>query len=83
MQALDRTVGVAHCAANSAGFAQHMPRLQRLPQFKVRALILNFATEGEAELGLRLVPVFTQFEAMVTKVAQHIAEILPDISAAA
>ena len=57
LQPLGRRVGVARRSADRAGFAEHMPRLQRLAQFELDAFVLDLAAERKAELGLRFVPV--------------------------
>ncbi len=48
LQALGRRIGVARCPADRARFPQHMPRLQRLAQFELDALVLDLAAERES-----------------------------------
>ncbi len=68
LQALDRAVGIAHSATDRTGLAQHVPWLQRLPDFELRALVFHLAAEGEPELGLRLIPFRPEDEAVIGKV---------------
>ena len=57
LQPLGRRVGIARRSADRAGFAKHMPRLERLAQFELDSLVLDLAAERKPELGLRFVPV--------------------------
>ena len=49
-----------------------MPRFERLPEFKMDALVLNLAAEREAEFGLRLIPFSAEIEAMTPEIADSI-----------
>ena len=56
LQPLDRRVDVARGAAAARLFAQHVPRLDRLPQLHVHAVVDDAAVDGEAELEVRREP---------------------------
>ena len=54
-----------------------MPRLQRLAQFELDALVLDLAAERKAELGLRFVPVGAKRIAVRLEIGEDAKEILP------
>ena len=56
-----------------------MPGLERLAQFELDALVFDLAAEREAELGLRLVPVGAEGEAVRLQIGEHVEEVLPDV----
>ena len=54
-----------------------MPRLQRLAQFKLDALVIDLAAERKAELGLRFVPVGAKWIAVRLEISEDAEKILP------
>ena len=56
LQPLDRGIDKARGAAGSAFLAEHMPRLQRVPEFELDAAVVDRAVERKAEFALRLEP---------------------------
>ena len=70
LQALDRGVDKARGALVAHLLAEHVPGLERLAQFQFHTLDLDLAAEGEAELGLRLVPDGVEREAVIGEVAE-------------
>ena len=83
LQPLDRGIDEAHGAADRALLAHHVPRLERLAQFQLDAVVLDLAAEREAEFELRLEPFGAEVEAVLLEVVEHVEEIRPDDNAAA
>src|SRR6185369_5325353 len=50
LQPLHRRVDIAHSAARRALFAEHMPGLQRLPQFERDAAMMDAAEHRKTKL---------------------------------
>src|SRR6476659_8975368 len=78
LQPLDRTIDIAHGAAGRALFAEHMPGLQRLPQFERDAAMMD-ATEGrKSKLELGRIPFRREFVAGLPELIEHAEEIFPE-----
>src|SRR5262249_22701757 len=77
-QRSERRIDEARGAANDAFLAQHIPWLERLPQFEPHAGALDRAQKRKAELALRYEP--GRFEAIAgaSQVIEHAEEVLPD-----
>ena len=78
---LGRRIGVAGGAADGAGLAEHVPGLERLADLELDALVFDLAAERKAELGLRLVPVGAEVEALELEVGEDVEKVLPDVMA--
>ena len=77
LQPLDRTVDVPHRGSDGAFLAQHVPGLQRGPQFQMQAPVGDLADLRETEFPVGQVPGGFQRESGVARLADHIAKILP------
>ena len=78
LQAFDRRVDVAR-RSRSAGFlAQHVPRLDRLTQFKFDPVQHHLADPRKAELEMRSEPRFAHGQADLLQFPQDLAEVLED-----
>src|SRR5271166_866043 len=55
-----------------------MPRLQRLAQFELNALVFGLAAERKTKFGLRFVPVGAEGVAMRSQIGEHVEDIFPD-----
>jgi len=78
LQPLGRTVDIAHRAADRPGFAQHVPRFERMADLQPHAARVDAAVDGEAELPLRLEPVGIEIITRGPQVGQDFKEIGPD-----
>ena len=76
-QPLQRRVDVADRAAAAGLFAQHMPRLDRVPQFQVHRLARHAADLRKAKLEVRHEPVQLEGVAGLPQIVDDFGEILP------
>ena len=81
LQALHRGINKAHCAADRALFAHHVPGFECLTQFEPDPIHFDFPAKGEAEFELGGEPFGLEVETMLAQVLQHTEEILPDETA--
>src|SRR6187551_2824012 len=78
LQPLHRTVDIAHGAAGRALFAEHMPRLQRLPQFQRDAAMVDAAEGRKPKLELSRIPFRRELVAGLPELIEHAEKILPE-----
>ena len=78
LQPLHRTIDIAHGAAGRAFFAEHMPGLQRLPQFERDAAMMDAAERRKTKLELRRIPFRREFVAGLPELIEHAEKILPE-----
>src|SRR5439155_23045626 len=78
LQAFDGRVNIAHGAAGGSLFAEHMPGLQRLPQFERDAAMMDAAEHRKAKLELGGVPFVRKLVAGLPEFIEHAEKILPE-----
>src|SRR5262245_16353176 len=78
LKPLDRRVDEARGAARCAFFAQHMPRLKRVPHLELYAAVLDDAVARETELACCVEPHRIEIVTEAPQVIEHFEEILPD-----
>src|SRR5205807_3966903 len=78
LQALHRTIDIAHRAAGRAFFAEHVPGLQRLPQFERDAAMMDAAEHRKTKLELRRIPFRRKLVAGLPEFIEHTEKILPE-----
>src|SRR5262249_590512 len=75
LQPFQGTVDITHRAARSRFLGQHMPRLERRPQFYVDVALRKIADAGESKLKMRCEPTQLKWVARGVEVCQHVPEI--------
>src|SRR6478672_9245840 len=78
LQPLYRRIDIAHGAAGRALFAEHMPGLQRLPQFERDAAMMDAAESRKTKLELGRIPFRREFVAGLPELIEHAEEIFPE-----
>src|SRR5947208_16513509 len=78
LQPLNRGIDETGGAARGPLLAEHMPRLQRLPEFKLDTAMGDGAVERKPEFALRVEPDWVEWIAGVAQVGEHAEKILPD-----
>src|SRR5215471_1261037 len=78
LKALDRGIDKARGAADHAFFSEHMPGLERLPQFERDAAVLDRTEIRKAEFALGFEPGRIERVAGAAQIAKHIQKVLPD-----
>ena len=79
LHSLHRGIDIAGGAAQSLFLAQHVPWLQRLPQFQFDIPLDDAAIMRETELEERQEPVALEGKTRLVQVVRHILEVFPDI----
>src|SRR3984893_759032 len=78
LQPLDRGVDQARGDASGRIFAQHVPRLQRVSQFKLDATVGDSAIERKTKLALGMKPLRIEVIAGAAEILQNIEKVPPD-----
>ena len=78
LQTLHGCIDKPHRAADGAFFAQHMPGLQRLPDFELHAAMLDNSKHRKPELELRFEPRHVEFISGALQIGERAAKILLD-----
>src|SRR5690349_6792215 len=69
---LERRIDVSRRAARAGLFAEHRPRLQRVPDLELDVAAPHRAVAGKAELVLRLEPLPAEREPRTPEIAEHL-----------
>src|SRR5262245_5140010 len=78
LQPLDRGIDKARGDTGGRIFAQHVPRLERVPQFKLDAAVGDGAIEGKTKLALGMKPLRVEVIAGAAKTFQNVEKVLPN-----
>src|SRR5262245_10858849 len=78
LQPFDRGIDEARGGAAGGVFAQHVPRLERMAQFKGDAPMGDGAIERKTKFALRMEPVRIELIAGTAQIFQDAKEILPN-----
>ena len=78
LDALDRRVDVAGGAARRGFLAEHVPRLDRAPQFDLDAVEHRGADAREAELGERIQPAGVEVDAVCPQIRGDVGDVVND-----
>src|SRR5262249_52465672 len=78
LQPLNRGVDEARGDADGRIFAQHVPRLERVSQFKPDAAVGDGAIERKTKLALGMKPLRIEVIAGAAEILQNIEKVLPN-----